>query len=279
MIDYYESFAIHLHDLTCLPVVGLSHTGHLNTDNSTHNKTWKSADLDQQVDDKIKYIEKKLLKSDSKRLDIVLIGHSIGCYVILKMLAVIKERNLNVNIKKSILIFPTIERMSQSPQGKVVTPALNYFLRLILLLVFLVSCIPKQILEKLVRFVFEFRKKKHHVDQNVVHTSLQMVSSYSCVKSLLLMAKHEMKVVDKLNIEDIRNHHKDIILYYGLKDNWCPMDYYHDMTQHFETHLPEFDYSTSLILDKNDLEHAFLVNVKQTEIMSRITAKWIKNCI
>jgi predicted alpha/beta hydrolase family esterase len=263
-----------------LPVIGVSHTGHLNTCNTHHKQAWyKNAILDQQVDDKIKYIENKLLKSNSKKIDIILIGHSIGCYIILKMLSKIKERNLNINVKKSILIFPTIERMKISPQGKRVTPLLNYLLKFLLFVVFLVSMIPRKILEKLVKLTFNLRKNSSIVDENVVKASLHMVSSYSCVKSLLLMAKHEMNAVEKLNFEEIKNHHKDLILYYGTKDHWCPIDYYHDMKQHYENHLSDFNHSKSLLLDENNLEHAFLIDLKQTEIMSKLTAKWIKDIL
>ena len=280
LIDYYETFASYLHDLCKLPIIGVSHTGHLNTSSTNYKQSWnKIANLDQQVDDKIKYIENKLLQSNSDNVDIILIGHSIGCYIILKMLTAIKEKNLNINVKKSILIFPTIERMSRSPQGRVVTPVLNYLLRILLLILLLVSFIPTKLLEKLVQFYFSLRKNSSSVDKNVVKASFYMISSYSCVKSLLLMAKHEMQVVNKLNFEDIRSHHKELILYYGTNDHWCPLDYYHDMKQNYENHLIDFNHSNSLLLDENNLEHAFLIDLKQTETMSKLTAKWIKNSL
>ena len=280
LIDYYETFGSYLHDLCKLPVYGVSHTGHLNTNNTTHKKNWqKNANLDQQVDDKIKYIENNILKSNSKNIDIILIGHSIGCYIILKMLKTIKQRNLNINVKKSVLIFPTIERMSRSPQGQKVTPVLNYLLKIVLFIVFLVSILPRKVLEKLVKLTFSFRRNSSVVDENVVKASLHMVSSYSCVKSLLLMAKDEMALVNKLNFDEIKSHHKDIIMYYGTKDHWCPIDYYHDMRQHYENHLSDFDHSNSLLLDENNLEHAFLIDLKQTEIMSKLTANWIKDIL
>ena len=267
-----------LHDLTKLPIMGVSHTGHLNHEHSKINKkSWKNANLDQQVNDKIKFIERKLAKSKTR--DIILIGHSIGCYVILKMLSSIKEKKIDINVKKSILIFPTIERMSKSPQGRLVTPLLNYLLRFLLLIVFMVSFIPKKVLEKLVAFTFKFRENSPHVDPNVIKASFNMVSSYSCVKSLLIMAKHEMKIVEELDFEEVKSHHKDIFFYYGTKDHWCPLDYYHGMKQHYKNHLPDFNYSKSLILDENNLDHAFLIYLKQTEIMSELTAKWINDSL
>ena len=70
--------------------------------------------------------------------------------------------------------------------------------------------IPRKILEKLVKLTFNLRKNLSIVDDNVVKASLHMLSSYSCVKSFLVMTKHEMNVVEKLNFEEIKNHHKDL---------------------------------------------------------------------
>ena len=57
-------------------------------------------------------------------LKIILIGHSIGAYVILNIL---KKCNRTADVRKAILLFPTIERMAASPSGRYVTPMVTYF--------------------------------------------------------------------------------------------------------------------------------------------------------
>jgi len=44
-----------------------------------------------------------------------LIGHSVGCYIILKML---KKKMLNHQVHMSYLLFPAIENIGDSPNGK-----------------------------------------------------------------------------------------------------------------------------------------------------------------
>ena len=39
------------------------------------------------------------------------------------------------------------------------------------------------------------------------------------------MGKNSLQVVDKLDFEEIKRHHRDLIIYYGTNDHWCPLDY------------------------------------------------------
>ena len=61
-----------LHDSTGLPVIGISHTGHIGVG---YDKHWsKIADLNQQVTDKIKYIKEYIAKKDGTKLNLIFIG-------------------------------------------------------------------------------------------------------------------------------------------------------------------------------------------------------------
>jgi predicted alpha/beta hydrolase family esterase len=82
-------------------VIGISHTGHL-YDNKIKN--WQPINLLTQINHKIEYIEKNLLNDD---VNVVLIGHSIGCYIILEVLNYLNQ-DLKKKIKKAFLLMPTI---------------------------------------------------------------------------------------------------------------------------------------------------------------------------
>ncbi|CAF5154208.1 unnamed protein product, partial [Rotaria sp. Silwood1] len=67
--------------------------------------------LNEQIEHKIKTIEKVLPINKNHRL--ILIGHSIGAYMVLNMLD--KFQN---NFDRAFFLFPTIERMNESNAGK-----------------------------------------------------------------------------------------------------------------------------------------------------------------
>uniref|UniRef100_A0A4W5PT56 Lipid droplet-associated hydrolase n=1 Tax=Hucho hucho TaxID=62062 RepID=A0A4W5PT56_9TELE len=53
---------------------------------------------------------------------LVLVGHSVGCYIILEMMTWDPE----LQVVKSVMLFPTIERMAVTPQGRLLTPLLLF---------------------------------------------------------------------------------------------------------------------------------------------------------
>ena len=91
--------------------------------------------LKEQVDHKLAFLEEFI--PDNAR--IILVGHSIGSYIILKML---RRSSRSEDILKAILLFPTIERMAVSPSGIYVTPMVNYFKWLVVFLAAVVSWLP-----------------------------------------------------------------------------------------------------------------------------------------
>jgi len=121
-IQFYEKFAQVLCDSTNTSVWGVSHTGHAQSDRNSNLEHPKLLDcgLESQIEHKISYLENEVFQKAEK---VILIGHSIGCYIILHIMDRMKQRESA--ILKSILLFPTIERMKLSPQGKKLTPVLT----------------------------------------------------------------------------------------------------------------------------------------------------------
>lgn len=121
IIEFYEKFAKDLNAETELDVLGISHTGHLYDEKV---KNWQPLNLLTQINHKIEYIEKYLSDED---VNIILIGHSIGCYIILEVLNYM-NKDLKKKVKKAFLLMPTIERMHESPNGKLLTFFYKLFL-------------------------------------------------------------------------------------------------------------------------------------------------------
>lgn len=257
---------------------GVSHTGHLNG-NGHGLDDWQPADLSQQIQDKIKYIRKHFNHNNNsyENFEFILIGHSIGCHVILKMLAEIKEKNWDIKIRKSILLFPTIERMRDSPQGKIVTPILNYLWFLTVFVIYVVSRIPQNVCEKLMKLYLSRKSSDTDVDSSLHRNALKIATSYSCMKSFLYMAKVEMASVRELDFKLFEDNLHNLILYYGANDHWCPIHYYHETKSKLEELFPQYDISKCVHLDDRNLDHAFVIFNTQTKYLSELSARWINN--
>lgn len=58
-----------------------------------------------------------------------------------------------MQVLKALLLFPTIERMAQSPQGKVMTPVLCHMRYVVYLPLFLLSLLPDRLKVGLIRLM------------------------------------------------------------------------------------------------------------------------------
>jgi xanthine dehydrogenase/oxidase len=148
--------------------------------------------LNQQIAHKKVFLEQYIPKNTK----IILIGHSIGAYIILKLL---KDCERGNDIIKSILLFPTIERMAATPNGRFVTPLVNYFKWFAVSTVSVVSYFPQSFMKFLVQWWFSGR----NVQDGVVDTTLRLLNSEASSNSLE-MARCEMAEVTDLD-EEVSN--------------------------------------------------------------------------
>lgn len=257
---------------TNLDVFGVSHTGHLY---DTNIKSWEPINLLAQINDKIKYIEKHFMANND--FDVILVGHSIGCYIILEVLNYL-DSNYKKRIKKAFLLMPTIERMSESPNGKLLTFATKYLLWLIYLIAYLCSLLPEFVQKLLINILFT--RNHSNLCTGIDRVVLGMTRCFSCVRSALYMGKDEMYHVRKLNHSNlIRQNYNTILLYYGVGDRWCPLNYYYDMktylaSDHFIAN--KSDKLPTILLDSKGLEHGFVIHEEQCFVMANTISEWIK---
>ncbi len=270
IINFYEKFAKDLNSLTGLEILGISHTGHLYDDNI---KNWKPMDLLTQINNKIDYIEKNFSNKD---IDIIFIGHSIGCYVILEILNYLDE-NIKKRVKKAFLLMPTIERMSETPNGRILTFVTKYFMWLIYFIIFMCSKLPLFVQKTLVSLLFTRNHSNlNHGTDTIV---LNMVRSYSCATSAFYMGRDEMHHVKKLHCNFIKQHFNTILLYYAIGDRWCPLNLYYDMRNYLSNDhfiVNKSDKLPTILLDMKGLEHGFVLYSDQCETMANLIAEWIK---
>lgn len=137
-------------------------------------KSWQPRTLAEQVSDRLKYIETRLLSdedveacvnTDSARL--IFVGHSIGCYTILEVLDQMNDV-LRERVAHAFLLMPTIEHMRETPNGRRLTFASRYLSWLFYFLTFVVTfLLPDSMREFLVDRVtnFDFRTDTNLIDE------------------------------------------------------------------------------------------------------------------
>ncbi|XP_058035540.1 lipid droplet-associated hydrolase isoform X3 [Ahaetulla prasina] len=120
LVGFYRTFieALYFSLNQQYPVWVVSHGGHCKIpheikrkEEMVSNDTDDVFGLQGQAEHKLKFL-RKFVPKDVK---LILIGHSIGSYLALKIM----KHSPEVEILRSILLFPTIERMAQSPQANI----------------------------------------------------------------------------------------------------------------------------------------------------------------
>uniref|UniRef100_A0A3Q1FS05 Lipid droplet-associated hydrolase n=1 Tax=Acanthochromis polyacanthus TaxID=80966 RepID=A0A3Q1FS05_9TELE len=218
VVGFYKTFMQTLHMMFGYqyPVWAASHAGHCVPPTSMDMVDAEEDDvfgLNGQIEHKLAFLRTHVPRETS----LVLVGHSIGCYIILEMM----KRNPELKVLKAVMLFPTIERMAQTPQGKVMTPVLCYMRYVAYLPLFLVSLLPDTIKAGLIKLVLEDG------------TFSPLSRGHSSEKIQFFQSL-------------------GIIFYYGATDHWCPIQYYHDIKRDF----PHGDFR----LCENGFRHAFVLD-------------------
>lgn len=248
---FYTEFAGTLQkELVDLPVWVIGHAGHDDPPEASIREVPQLSgneelfNLDGQIRHKIAFIE-KYVPSDVK---IHLIGHSIGAWMILQLL---ENERIRSRIQKCYMLFPTVERMMESPNGwvftKVAMPLYSVFgyiffsffnflpvwLRLMLIQIyFLIFSIPRQFLGTALKY-----------------------SKPSVAEKVVFLADDEMARVRGIQREIVEQNLDLLKFYYGTTDGWVPISYYDQLKKDY----PKVDAQ----LDTKKIDHAFVLRHSQ----------------
>ncbi|XP_044145547.1 lipid droplet-associated hydrolase isoform X2 [Bufo gargarizans] len=259
VVGFYKTF---MQSLYCgfnrkYPVWTIGHAGHCSppigmdmTDEHDHQID-DVFGLNGQVEHKHFFL-KQNVPADVK---LVLIGHSIGCYIILEMM----KRSPELKVLKSILLFPTIERMAQSPQGKIMTPLLCSLRYVVYMPLYLLSFLPDVMKIFLVKLALRGIKS---VDEASVVASLDLFRMECAANGMYMGSQEMLKVVERDNAT-IKQHLNQLIFYYGATDNWCPVQYYEDIKKDFpkgNIWLCDKGYRHAFVLDSSKEVASLVIN-------------------
>ncbi|CAH2102235.1 unnamed protein product [Euphydryas editha] len=255
--DFYIDFASELYKNVRLPLCVIGHAGH---DYNSSNKTYQLVNnehlfnLDAQVKHKLDFIE-NYIHPNSK---IHLIGHSIGAWIIVECLH--KNDHLMDRVLSINLLFPTLQRMAESKNGKYITNFLRKMHWFVLFLCNFLYLFPTFAIGLIINLYLTIKSLPY----NLCDAILKMVNP-SVVEKILFMAYDEMDTVKKLNEEGIDKikHLTNVI--YGKRDNWAPLEYMDDLKK----------YKPSIkMTEAHDVEHAFVL--RSSEFVADMVANFIK---
>lgn len=263
VVGFYRTFMQTIHSMFGYnhPVWAVSHAGHCvppvsmdmveDASSAAENDVFG---LNGQIEHKLEFIRKNV----PTETNLVLVGHSIGCYIILEIM----KRNPELKVLKAVMLFPTIERMAQTPQGKVVTPVLCRMRYVAYLPLFLLSLLPESLKASLVKLVFSGIRSLDHF---VLQPTVGLLSGDSAANAMYMGAQEMREVLERDNTT-IKNNLNKLIFYYGATDHWCPVQYYHDIKRHF----PHGDFR----LCENGFRHAFVLDAGRE--VARMVVEWIR---
>lgn len=262
VVGFYATFMQTLHRaFSCrFPVWAVSHAGHCAAPD--HMDMVEDASLAEELDvfginGQIEHKLSFLRKHVPRETRLVLIGHSIGCFIILEMM----KRDPELKVLKAVMLFPTIERMAQTPQGRVVTPVICQMRYVAYLPVFLLSLLPERLKTSLVRLVLGGIRS---LDQTIIRPTVGLLSG-DCAANAMYMGGQEMKQVLDRDNATIQKHLNKLVFYYGATDHWCPVEYYHDIKRDF----PDGDFR----LCESGYRHAFVLDAGAE--VAQMVVEWI----
>ena len=196
--------------------------------------------LQDQIAHKVAFIEEELKNRES----LVLVGHSIGCWMILQML----KRIDTAKVSRAFMLFPTIEKMGQTPNALSSTSYLWSSLRRpFMFLVWLSSkVVPEFVRKRIVDSHFSTTPVDHldSISQGALNINERSIYN------VLMMARQEMAEVVECPFDVIDEHIDKLVFYYGVGDRWNVEGSYSDMAARYpgkDVHLCE-----------RNIDHAFV---------------------
>ncbi|XP_008216360.1 lipid droplet-associated hydrolase [Nasonia vitripennis] len=265
--DFYKGFAEQLQAKlpSEVPIWIIGHTGHTKTPDNLPNcyPDTKPArhlyDLKGNLKHKIEFI-KQYVPADAR---IHIIAHSIGSWFTINLL---RETEIADRVVKCYLLFPTIERMAESPTGRFLTGIVLRIAAVIIFLSWIFTLLPYLLQVVLIRVFGLF----YGIPAHQTGAVLQLVHPIP-LKRIFLLAKDEMILVKELDDNLISQHKRKLFLYYGANDGWTPIRYYEDLKAKF----PDIDAH----LCRRGFQHSFVLKVEHSVEIGKMIGNLISESI
>lgn len=229
----------------------------LNFLESSLAKEHEPHDVELQVLNKL-IILRRLIRLDSSRYRVVFIGHSIGCYIILRLL---QDKMVASAHSGSILIHPALENLASTRKGARISKYFDFKLDLAMRFA---AYICELILPNSIRSSLTKRLCSPEFIQSsseIVIESLAQLGCSNAVKALVEMAKSEFKQVLDMDHKTLIEPHVDKLrLIYAIDDQWVNVESREELMNHYP----------NLHIEVHPTLHAFMM---EPEVMTDYAIK------
>ncbi|XP_041974863.1 lipid droplet-associated hydrolase [Aricia agestis] len=255
LCEFYTDFATEVHKQTSLPVCVINHIGHEENENNELYKLESNKNifnLEGQVHQKFDFITNHIDKNSK----IHLVGHSIGAWMLVEMLD--RYGELHERISSANLLFPTIQKLAQTKNGRFMNNYVKKSFKIIIFLCTLLQWLPNAFTNLLIGTYLTLNSLPW------THcSSIRQLLNPSVLEKVLSLAFEEMDTVKELNnigMEKLK-HFSNVI--YGSKDNWAPVQYLDEL----ERFKPELQVKIV------DIDHSFVL--KSSEAVATMVSDFI----
>ena len=211
-------------------------------------------DLEGQTERKVEFIRSHL-PSDAR---LHLVGHSIGSQISLQT-----ERRLPPRrVASSYHLFPTVQRMRDSPAGRRVWLVSRYLGSLVMAVAALLAWMPRRVRAAAVRLWLPA-----DTPAPALEASVELLRPASVARTMA-MAHDELIKVDQLDEELLRAAAPRARFYFSRSDPWVPLENVDLMRQR----VPELDTE----ICESGYPHAFVLREDAVGGCARHVAGWVR---
>ncbi|KAJ8065293.1 hypothetical protein OCU04_005989 [Sclerotinia nivalis] len=308
LIGYYSSFLSTLNDLlssssmkdwNTFHIFGQSLAGFETDDAPSDSSNQSPYSLEQQIDLVHDCLLEQISGSPVPYQNVILIGHSVGSYILLETLTKLIAPSTVPSISavlSGILLFPTVTHISHSPSGTKLTPLMsipNFPVLASFTAKILLYCAPNVVLDFLV-------KKITGMPEEAAKVTTSFLRSKNGIWQALHLARDEMNTIteDKWDSEIWGVEHSEssqsnasppkLIFYFGENDHWVASHTRDALIAARASPMPTPASSTSsfsikasskpiMMIDKEGIDHGFCIN--HSETMAAKVKDWIEKIV
>lgn len=254
-VTTFKDLISQLNTRTGLPVFGFSYFGHIAS--GVAGVRQDSMKVSKQIEHKIALIDSLIPKGVS----LVLVGHSIGAYMVLEVMRLLELREASRHdrriISHSFLLTPAIERLAETANGKRFAELFKE--RFCLVPIYLTQLLPDR-LSELVLSKLVFSNEAY--SSNLVPTLLQL-NNATVVRNVIALAEDEFRWVKRRDDATISRNAAKLTIVYGREDGWAPFDFYEQVRN---VH-PDCD-----VRYEESFRHSFSAFREATDFISKLIA-------
>ncbi|KAK7573811.1 hypothetical protein V9T40_011002 [Parthenolecanium corni] len=256
LVDFYREFLKELHEKLQIPVWAVSHLGHEMPPKSKNMHYTHKYNLQDQIDHKITIIRKYV----PQNCKLFVIAHSMGAKITQEML---KEPDIEQRIATSFMLFPTVERIGDTPNARFVRPMIQYMGFPLVFLSLIFTCLPRVLRAFMLSSVFStaYGAAPNHV----VEAGLKLVQP-TILGNVFHLFKTELNQIKELDVATLNKHKKKLKFYYGTNDGWSPLIFYENLIKN----IPDMD----AVVCQNGMSHAF--SIRSAPVMAGLISQWIE---